>query len=166
VLVSLGILGLMLWLARWLPRDEFPYERASALFTPAERAFLLALREAAGSRYAIFGKVRLADLVRPRAGLTGKSWAAAFGRISRKHVDFVLCEPHDGRVLAVVELDDRSHAGAGARARDRIKDGALRAAGVPLLRMPAQRAYHAGDLRLRLDELVRDALTSATLARD
>lgn len=38
----------------------YPYERQPSLFTPAERSFLGVLRQALGSDYHVFGKVRLA----------------------------------------------------------------------------------------------------------
>ena len=44
----------------------FPYEKIERLFTPAERSFLGVLEEVIGKEYVILGKVRLADIIRPR----------------------------------------------------------------------------------------------------
>ena len=40
------------------------YERRATLFTRAERSFLGVLDQAAGSDYRIFGKVRIADVLK------------------------------------------------------------------------------------------------------
>lgn len=59
-----------------------------------------------------------------------KQW---LNRISQKSVDFVVCTK-DASVVAVIELDDKSHARADRVAADEAKDKALAAAGVRLIR--------------------------------
>jgi hypothetical protein len=41
-------------------------------------------------RFQIFSKVRIADLIEPREGLSRSQWQSAFNRIACKHADFVL----------------------------------------------------------------------------
>ena len=126
---------------------SFPFEHAGPLFSPAERSFLGVLEQSVGAELRVLGKVRLADLIRPSAGLATGPRNAAFNKISRKHVDFVLCDPHTLAVVAVVELDDRSHQRADRRERNTFVDEALAAAGIPILHMPCQRAYSVSELR-------------------
>ena len=85
------------------------YEAVPALLTPAERSFFGVLQQAVASDYQIFAKVRLADIVRPVRSPSRSGWQSAFNRITGKHVDFVLCDSERLGVVAVIELDDRTH---------------------------------------------------------
>jgi hypothetical protein len=148
-IISLALLILFALLARWLRSREprFPYEPADALLTPAETVFWEVLVEAVGADFALFSKVRLADVIVVRPGLPNPFRMRAFNRISAKHLDFVVCDPESYVILGVIELDDRSHLQEARRDRDDFIDGALSAAGIPILHVPAQRAYSAAKLR-------------------
>jgi len=124
----------------------FPYVRRSRLFTEAEARFLRMLREAAPDVH-VFGKVRLEDVIVAKSGLSQGERQAARNRIKSRHLDFVLVDPASTRVICAVELDDSSHLSAQARRSDAFKDGALAAAGVPLLRVPARSSYAVEELR-------------------
>ena len=126
---------------------DLPYVAADALLTPAERAFFGVLRQAAGRDFVLFAKVRLGDILQIERGVEGKRRFAAFGRISSKHADFVLCDPRTFRVAVVIELDDRSHRLPARRQRDEFVDAALARAAVPLLRVAAARRYEVEALR-------------------
>ena len=63
---------------------DFPYQRAGALFSPAERSFYGVLRQVVGNNANIFGKVRVADVVMPRKGLSRSDRQKAFNKISGK----------------------------------------------------------------------------------
>src|SRR2546425_1147089 len=69
------------------------YDRIGKLFSDAERSFLGVLEQVVGSQYRVFGKIRLADIIRPRKTLSKSAWATAKNRIDRKHVDFAICDP-------------------------------------------------------------------------
>ena len=75
----------------------------------------------------IIAKVRLADLVEVDDYLTGNAFNKYFWKIQAKHVDFVLCNPNNLAVLAIVELDDSSHnANADRAERDDFVDKVLK----------------------------------------
>ncbi len=57
------------------------------------------------------------------------------GFFSQKIADFVVCEPQTMKVLAVVELDDRTHNAE----RDAKRDTMLLSAGYRTLRFPSKR---------------------------
>lgn len=89
--LALGLLACLLfcWLLRLLwPRrsvvDEYPYQTVP-LFTACEERFLDALEDAIEGRLAIFGKVRLADLIEVIPGQDRASWGRAFNRIDPPH---------------------------------------------------------------------------------
>jgi len=125
----------------------YPYEKQDSLFTPAERSFLGVLEQAVGDNFRILGKVRLADVIRVKRGMSRAAWQSAFNQIQSKHVDFVACDPNDLTIQFVVELDDKSHAKAKRQTRDEFVNQALAAAGVPLFRFPAKRAYSVQDIQ-------------------
>ncbi len=133
---------------------SFPYTRASALLTAGERAFARVLYQAVGADFQICPKVRLADVIVVRPGVSPKHRNASFARICSKHLDFVLCHPETFEIVAIIELDDRSHGAPSRRERDAFLDRAITAAGLPILHMPAQRSYSARKLRAQVLDLL------------
>ncbi|MEO5952728.1 MAG: DUF2726 domain-containing protein, partial [Chloroflexia bacterium] len=123
---------------------DLPYKMVPSLLTGPERNFYSSLAQAVDGEMHIFSKVRLADLIEVRAGVAGK--LGYFRRISQKHVDFVLCAPESMKPMLVIELDDDSHNQPEAQARDHVKNAALGAAGLPILRIPTQQTYQIGAL--------------------
>src|SRR5438552_18690236 len=107
--------------------DVYPYKLIGSLLTRTEKVFFIALRMAAGKRYAVFPKVRLLDLCR---NLDGWTDTAAFNHVSQQPVDFVLCAPHTLRPVLALELADRAHVRARTRVRDGGRDEVLRPVGL------------------------------------
>ncbi len=119
------------------------------LLTEAERSFYEVLLKAVSGDIAVFPKVRLADLVWIRSGTPHRQ--GLLNRVVAKHVDFLLCARPLLKPILAVELDDSSHEANRRRERDEVVNAVLRAAGLPLLRVPAKRAYQPGDIA----ELIR-----------
>ena len=130
---------------------DFPYQSKEVLCSPAERSFMGALDKIVGNGYRIFAKVRLADIVEVNKGLSSSARQSAFNRISRKHLDLVICDSRDLSIVGAVELDDKSHRKTGRQERDQFLDKALEAAGVPILRIKAQSAYSIKEISSNLD---------------
>lgn len=126
---------------------EFSYEKIDVLFSPAERSFLGVLAQAAEGRGIVFGKVRVADVLRPVKGLSRSRWQAAFNRISAKHFDYVVCAPDTLEVMLVVELDDKSHAKSKRVDRDRLLESVCSSAQLPLHRFRVAASYNIVDVR-------------------
>jgi hypothetical protein len=126
--------------------QEYPYDK-QLLFSPAERLFLGVLDQAVGEDYRVFGKVRVADVVGPRRGMDSSSRQKALNRVSAKHFDFVLCTKGDLAVVCAVELDDQSHRQRKRQTRDALLVGLCQAVSLPLIQVPAQRAYSVQGLR-------------------
>ena len=124
----------------------YPYVAAPGLFTEAESRFLRALEQAA-PEYRMFGKVRVADVIGVQKGLSNSARTSALNRITSKHIDFVLCRPHDLSVVCAVELDDKTHERKDRRARDMFLENALAAAEVPLVRIKTAKSYDVAGLR-------------------
>ena len=150
VVILFGVLALALVLLKRSgagTRIQLPYERQLSLFTKAERSFLGVLEQVVGSQYRIYGKVRLCDIIKVRSGLTKSDRQSAFNRISKKHVDFVLCRSDDLSIVAVLELDDASHQRQDRERRDSFVDAALNAAGLPIVHVPVKQAYSLQEVR-------------------
>jgi hypothetical protein len=144
----IGILLLItLLLLRYFQPDRYPYVSRPALFTKAELKFLDALEEAVDEDYAIYGQVRLCDVIEVRKGVDRKTWGQAFARIRAKHLDFVICDPEDHSIICAIELDDSSHKRQDRRNRDHFLNRAMAAAGVPLHRFPTSSHYDPDEIR-------------------
>lgn len=148
------LLVFVLLLINLLPKRQtpYPYEKQKALFTAAELAFYAVLSQTLSKQFLIFGKVRLADVIKPQNNLTNSDRQRAFNKISAKHVDFVICQPKNLMVIGIVELDDSSHLLPERRSRDQFVDAALAAAGIPILHIKVQRQYSTAHLRQQIAE--------------
>ena len=93
------------------------------LMTARERE-AMPLIEAAVPHCRVHAQVAMGALIDSRKGLSRKEGTAVRNRFDRKRVDFVLEERSSGDVLALVELDDRTHNAAKDRARDEITSAA------------------------------------------
>ena len=129
----------------WSKRDLASYGRAKSLVSPAELALDRVLRKhltPIGVR--IHAKTRLRDIFTVGARGFPLSKNARFGlhqRIAPRHTDFTLTD-RDGVILALVELDDRSHNTSAARKADRFKNELAAATGLPLYRIRTGSIYN------------------------
>jgi len=80
----------------------------------------------------IFAQAQLSQVISVK--YRTKNPQAWLNKISQKSVDFVVCQ-QDSSVLAVIELDDKSHNNAKQARRDADKSKALKDAGVKLIRV-------------------------------
>ena len=116
--------------------EPFPYG-PKPLLSGWERRALLSLRQQVPTGFYVCPQVRLADMLTIAGDLAGGR-TAALNRVSGKSVDFAIVRLETGRVELVVELDDRTHAAADRRERDRIVNKVLEAAGIPIVRFTPQ----------------------------
>lgn len=131
-----------------------PYRKKPELLNGREQQLFQLLREALPDRH-ILCQVRLADIV--QVDKRHNDFWHWFNRIAAKSVDFVICD-HTFDVLACIELDGRTHHNEQRQKADREKDVALKAAGVPVIRINTSTMPNAE----RLKEMVKDAMTQAT----
>ncbi|MDP3511705.1 MAG: DUF2726 domain-containing protein [Sulfuritalea sp.] len=140
VLVVIGILKRM-----QQDRSAAPWRHAfygKKPLSEAEQVLYFRLKEAM-PECIVLAQVALPALV----GIeSGRDYRAAFNRIASKYVDFVVCLT-DFTVVAVVELDDKSHARPDRVRADTTKDNALRLAGHPILRFKVHRMPTVEQLR-------------------
>lgn len=130
------------------------YQTKGPLFTPAERSFLGILDSAVSNNYRIFGKVRVADVISPQKGMDRKNWQTAFNKISAKHFDYVLCCKDTLKVIAAIELDDKSHKKKSSQARDKFLESACESANLKLVRFPAKASYIVSEVSEKIESTI------------
>lgn len=128
--------------------SNFKYKSRGRLFSDAEHSFFLVLKQTLSDEYEVFAKVRIADILTPDHVLKRKNWNAAFYKISSKHFDYVLCDKKTLIVVAVIELDDKSHNQSKTRIRDIFVERACESANLKLIRFPCRTKYSSEAIRI------------------
>jgi len=126
------------------------YVRRPYLLTAAEYSYYKVLHQVLPADRIVLVKVRLADLFDVKGGLERGPRQTALNRITRKHLDFVICDRATCVPVLAIELDDASHGRPDRQTRDLFVDGLCRAAGLPLVRQPARRGYTLEEARAAL----------------
>jgi len=126
------------------------YVRRPYLLTPSEYSYYKVLHQVLPADRIVLVKVRLADLFDVKDGLERGPRQTALNRITRKHLDFVVCDRATCVPVLAIELDDASHGRADRQTRDLFVDGLCRASGLPLVRQPARRGYTMDEVRAAL----------------
>jgi hypothetical protein len=128
ILAASAIL-LILWLLFGRRKSWLAHVRSKPILTPNELEFFHRLARAL-PRYYIFPQVSLGAIIDADASLTPKQRWIIRSHFDRKIADFIICEPRTLKVVAIIELDDRTH----DPKRDRERDAITRAAGIRTLR--------------------------------
>ena len=148
-LLSFGLLGRAASSAR--PAADYPYGLRDDFLSPAEISFYHVLRSTLAADVTIVIKPRLSDILFVRQPHKNQ---AARGRIDRRHVDFLLCETATMKPRLVIELDDSSHQQPKAQERDELVDGAVKAAGLPILHVRAAKGYVPQELFAQIQQAI------------
>ena len=147
-LLLLPLLLLAFWLL--LPRG-YAYA-PKPILTENELGFYHTLCAAfADEGIVVLPQVAMNAFIRPGDRETGKRHAAARATFAQKHVDFLLCDADTLAILAIVELDDRTHSAERDEARDQI----TRSAGYPTLRFHSRRKPDIPEIQSLFDQACR-----------
>lgn len=129
--------------------ENAPYFQKKTLLNEKEQVLFHRLIEAMPNYY-VFTQVRLADIVGIKKC---ENWQAWFNKVSRKSVDFVICN----KALAVrvcIELDGKTHENADRQKADNDKDEALKAAGIPIVRIEANKIPSVEEIKALLEKVL------------
>ena len=138
VLIALAAAAAAFFIARrrpWLARIQ-----ARPIMTANETEFFHRLQKALPSRY-VFPQVSFAAFMTDDGRLTGKARWSIRAKSDRKIADFLICDAALN-ILAIIELDDRTHAATADRQRDAI----TAAAGYRTLRFQARNKPSVAEL--------------------
>lgn len=117
--------------------------KAREIMTPNEIEFFRRLN-AALPDYWIFTQVAMSALIQPDMG-QGKAYMSAFGKIAQKRVDYAIYDDYMN-LVAVVELDDRTH----NKRNDAIRDAYMASAGIRTIRFESRRKPDTETIRQAL----------------
>jgi hypothetical protein len=123
--------------------QQLPYRTRDDFLSPAEASLFRLLSSHLQGRAMVFPKVRLADIffvARPNENMS------YMNRIAQRHLDFLICDATSLHPQAGIELDDASHARPERQESDRFLNEVFSSAGLPLIRIPAQRSYTAEEV--------------------
>lgn len=112
-----------------------------ALMTKRERA-VLPFIEANFPGCRIHSQVAMAALIKLQSGVEKKKRMAIRNRFDRKIIDFVVEQKQTGDVIALIELDDRTHNAQ----KDAARDAITATAGYKTIRIPAGTKLNAADV--------------------
>ena len=132
------------------------YQKRDFLFSPEERLFLVALKEAVGEDYEVFGKVRASDILSPRPA-SGRNGATEDNPLlGERSFAFLLCSKPDWAVACAVELHDHALPGKkpAPQAPDPLKTACL-AAGLPLVPFEVGPWYAPHEIKEAIAQAVR-----------
>ena len=156
-LLYLGLLTAGLFVVGWLVVKVWSrwnkkvVTARAALLSVEEHHFFDLLREALKEVQYVFPKVALAQLVQAREGHK-VHWSNGLGT---KCVDFAILDPHDLRIVGVVDFQDGETKLSAAALREKESvDKVVEAAGIPVLRIRDGEAHTVESLR----RLVRETL--------
>jgi hypothetical protein len=149
ILVGGLVLVLLLWKAgclnlRALAVAFQPY-RARALMTGNEREFFGRL-VAALPEHHVFPQVAMSALMDTKVGLVAGARRGARNRFSQKVIDYVVADRASLQVVALVELDDRTH----DPKRDAARDKLTRSVGLRTVRFSAKNRPDVREIRLHV----------------
>lgn len=145
------------------PVAEWPYRSRDSLLSPAEVSFYHVLSSVVNGQAVLCPKVGLKDILLITKHYKSREYYRYFGRISQKHVDFVLCEPRSMQPVVAIELDDRSHGRTDRVERDTVVDQIFSAAGLPLLHVAAAQTYNTSELAAILEPYLQGQRTQNTV---
>lgn len=134
--------------------NTLPFKKKDYFLSKAEISFFHVLGSILDEQWLIFTKIRLIDLVSIPRGT--ENYQSHRNRVQAKHVDFVLCDRKSVTPVLVIELDDSSHNKPNVQKRDQFVNAVMKAAGLPILRIPVQKGY---DTR-KLQQMLQAALSS------
>ena len=126
-----------------------------SLLTKTELNFYNTLKLCINNNNIICPKVRIADFVTVKQNHLFQS---NFNKISRKHIDFLICN-EEFNPLYAIELDDLSH--ENQTERDMFVNELYRTINLPILRIKVSNTYNIDTIK----ELIKNKLDAAKLIK-
>ncbi len=124
----------------------FPFDSKPSVFTPAEKNFQNLIEQAMGHKYRVLNRVKLADVVTIRHGVSSRASQSAVANAEGKYLDFVICERSSMKLLGAIDLVDTQGKGYKIK-KDWFVSGTLEAAAIPHLRIKVKANYTLDEIR-------------------
>jgi hypothetical protein len=124
----------------------FPFDKKESLFTPAEKNFQNLLEQALGGKYRIINRVKLADIVTIRNGVSSRASQKASTNADSKYLDFAICDRETMKLCGVIDLVDTQGKGYKIK-KDWFVSGALEASSISHIRIKVKTNYTVDEIR-------------------
>ncbi|MGI5309209.1 DUF2726 domain-containing protein [Rheinheimera sp. WS51] len=148
LLILLLVIVVALVANRFASNDNpFPVQKRTSIFSPVERAFMQLLEQAVNNEYKVLNRVKLADIIEIKSGVSDKTRSSTLRKLNAKYLDFVLCNPSDMSVVAVIDLVNNTNKDGHKAIPDWFVNGALDAAAMPYLRMKIKTGYTVNEIQ-------------------
>lgn len=150
-LVLVGFIGLIVIVTLLASRLNdnsfpFPFDGKPSVFTPAEKNFQNLVERALGDEYRVLNRVKLADIVTIRKGVSAKAGQTALNNANNKYLDFVICKRDTMQLMGAIDLVDTSGKGYKVK-KDWFVSGALEASSIPHVRIKVKSNYSIEEIR-------------------
>lgn len=134
--------------------DEPAKYKAKSMMTANELEFLNRLEQAV-PEMRFHAQVAMGSLVEPNVSCreSGKEYMSLRGRFSQNMIDFVAQDRSTGDVVAIIELDDKTH----DREKDAKRDAITSSAGYATVRWQSKSKPDAAEIRSKLLALAKPA---------
>jgi ssDNA-binding Zn-finger/Zn-ribbon topoisomerase 1 len=133
--------------------EEFPYAMRDDFLSPAELSFYKILRLVMPNEFVIFTKVALKDIFFVTEKDRSKQ-STNMNKISKKHVDFLVCNAEAMKPVCGIELDDTSHERQDRVIRDTFVNQVFKSAKLPLIRYTNKRSYVLSEVEEILQAII------------
>lgn len=121
-LLIVGFLLVIFFKSRQTSEEApWPYMQKQHFFSRSEQEFLRSLNAAIDhQRFVVFPKVRLADFI--EVTVSGSEYQSWWNKIRSKHIDFLIWDIEQSKIVLAIELDGKSHDSEKMIARDKFVD--------------------------------------------
>lgn len=114
---------------------------AKPVLTDNEREFFTRLQRALPDCH-IFPQVSANAILRVQQTASKRDYHSTRNRFAQKHVDFVVCELKTLQIIAIIELDDKTHSAK----KDSARDALFTTAGYRVIRFQSKRKPSEGEI--------------------
>ena len=142
-LLAIGFVLLLIFKSKQPNTDTpWPYRSKKYFFSRSEQEFLKALSAAINhQKFIIFPKVRLADFI--EVTVSGAEYQKWWNKIRSKHIDFLIWNIEQSKVVLAIELDGKSHESEKMIERDEFIEKLYETVGLKLERVKVGEDYNS-----------------------
>jgi ssDNA-binding Zn-finger/Zn-ribbon topoisomerase 1 len=133
--------------------EVFPYALRDDFLSPSELSFYKIVRLVLPKEFVIFTKVALKDIFFVTEKDRSKQ-STYLNKISKKHVDFLVCNAESMKPVCGIELDDTSHERQDRVIRDKFVNEVFNNAQLPLIRYTNKRSYILSEVEEKLQAII------------
>ncbi|MEK5391465.1 DUF2726 domain-containing protein [Margalitia sp. FSL K6-0131] len=133
--------------------EKFPFKLRDDFLSPSELSFFNILSQVIPNQFIICPKVSLQDIFFVNEK-DKSSYYSYLNKISRKHVDLLICSAKTMQPVCGIELDDRSHGREDRVKRDEFVNQLFKTAKLSLIRFTNKKSYTLSEVEEKLHSII------------